>query len=214
MHLLTALYTAPIVLGLWLFATNQSWRIRWLGTASFIVAACGVVLLLPGNSGVTIALALVIRGTLEKVEVSGGQHEYRHRPALDLPWRASNSPWVEVQRLIAKHTPTDAYFITPPILEGFRTHSRRSEFVDWKQGTLSLFHERFGMEWLRRLARLMSGGGRLNYIDIYNRYNSLAPADYQSLAAEFGLTHAVTMKPVPDLTLLHRNQVFFVYQLR
>lgn len=120
---------------------------------------------------------------------------------------------MNLQRWIAAYTSTDAYFITPPILEVFRTHALRSEFVDWKKGTLSLFHEQFAAEWLRRLGRLMTGGGRLTCIDVYNRYNSLTAAEFQSLAGEYGLTHAVTMKPVPDLSLFHRNQVFFVYQL-
>lgn len=158
--------------------------------------------------------ALLVRSVIESVEVADGRKEYRYRLPLDLPWRDSTSPWVEVQRWVAAHTPQDAFFMTPPILEGFRTHARRSEYADWKQGTLSLFHERFGMEWLRRLARLMGSGGRLTYIDIYNRYNGLTAGEFHALAAEFGLTHAVTMKPVPGLTPLHQNRVFFVYQLR
>ncbi len=160
-------------------------------------------------------IGLLVRNTVERVELKDGQFQYRYRPSLDLPWRVVTSPWVDVQRWIAINTPTDAYFVTPPILEGFRTYSRRSEFADWKQGTLSLFHERFGTEWLRRLARLMGpSGGPLTYLDLYNRYNGLNESEFRSLAAEYGLTHAVTMKPVQGLTLLHRNQVFIVYQLR
>jgi len=90
-----------------------------------------------GITAVVVA-GVLVRSILDSPGSSDGAAMRRYRPPLDVPWRVTNSPWVDVQRWIAAHTPTDAYFISPPILEGFRTYAKRSEYADWKQVSVNI----------------------------------------------------------------------------
>lgn len=179
-----------------------------------IQPARGITLAVAGISMLAGGIVLV-RGTIETVDQPGGGIVRRYRPPLEFPWRADPSPWIDVQKWIAQNTPADAFFITSPSLEGFRTHSKRSEWADWKQGTLSLFNERFGVEWRSRLVRIAGRSGDPRaHIDLFKSYNGLSANEFHALAAEYGLTHAVTMTPVAGLTNKYTNKVFWVYALR
>jgi len=184
------------------FSRKTTFVSRNIGRGVVIAACC-------------IAAGLLVRSTLETVKHPDGKAAYRYRPSLEFPWRSTDSPWVEVQSWVAGNTPNEASFITPPILEGFRTHARRSQFADWKQGTLSIFNEKFGLAWRDRLARIAgrSGDSRPHF-DLYKSYNGLSAPEFRALAGAYGLTHAVTMNPVAGMTPVFSNRVFWVYPLR
>lgn len=120
--------------------------------------------------------------------------------ARDYPWRQPSDPWAEAQRWIAANTPVDSLFLVPPWLEGFRTYARRSEFVEYKMGTLSLFHPAFGQEWAGRMASLtprrLSGDG---YEDMAMNYNALTADEIARMVEKFGITHVVVMASREDL---------------
>ena len=141
---------------------------------------------------------------------------WSYRPPTDYPWRGDDqNKWLDVQRWVAANTPVDAHVIAPPILEGFRTHAKRSCFGDWKQGTLSMFNEPFGVAWQRRMVEIAVRSRQQQAAKrLYEGYNPLTAADFHALAAEHGLTHAVTLAPVPDLREVYHNGAFRVYELR
>jgi hypothetical protein len=143
----------------------------------------------------------------------GPQQGIHYAPALELPWRDRSDPWVELQRWAEASTPVDALFLTPPDIEGFRSFSRRSHFVDWKQGTLSLFHPAFGSEWQERM-RLLAPR-RLDPWPIRNlarNYDALTAAELQDLVTRFAITHVVVRQPrALGLPLVYENAAFRVY---
>jgi len=142
--------------------------------------------------------------------------KWSYRPPTDYPWRGDNqNKWLDVQRWVAANTPTDAHVIAPPILEGFRTHAKRSCFGDWKQGTLSMFNEPFGVAWQQRMVEIAVRSRQQQAAKrLYEGYNTLTAADFHALAAEHGLTHSVTLAPVPGLREVYNNGAFRVYEVR
>ena len=132
---------------------------------------------------------------------------WRYRPESDYPVRRVTNPWVDVQRWIADHTPKDAFILNPPYLEGFRTYSRRSQFADWKQGTLSMFHEEFGLEWLRRMQRLVPRqlDPKSPWRNVALNYESLSAPQLDSLIRDYRITHIVTQASQGDRPLPWRE---------
>jgi len=143
----------------------------------------------------------------------GPEGVLRYRPASDFPWRERRDPWVALQRWAAASTPTDALFLTPPDLEGFRSFSLRSHFGDWKQGTLSLFHPEFGAAWEARMRLLVPR--RLDSWAIRNlalNYDTLTASEIEDLVARFGISHVVVRRPrALNLPLAYENPAFRVY---
>jgi len=131
--------------------------------------------------------------------------------ARDYPWTESSDPWAQAQRWVAKNTPVDSLVLVPPWLEGFRTYSWRSEFVEYKMGTLSLFHPKFGQEWASRMALLTPR--RLSaetYDDIARNYNALTPEEIAAIVERYGITHVIVLAGRDDLPYqqVHQNELF------
>lgn len=146
-----------------------------------------------GTAGAALTCVLCAAGVASQA-IQRSDQKWVYAPNLDLPFVARDSAWIEVQRWVQAHTPRDALLLTPPILEGFRTYARRSEFADWKQGTLSMFHEAFGVEWQRRLSRLVRRPMHARaVVNLALNYDALTAADLTALAREYGITHAVVM---------------------
>ncbi len=62
--------------------------------------------------------------------------------------------WRETQTWIRENTAKDAYFVTPPTMDGFRVYAQRASFSDWKDGTLLIFNRDLAAEWLSRMEAL------------------------------------------------------------
>lgn len=141
-----------------------------------------------------------------------------YRPEVDYPWRDPTNPWIDVQRWVAVNTPRDAFILNPPYLEGFRTFSRRSQFVDWKQGTLSMFNEPFGVEWLQRMQRIVRRplDSRNAWRNVVLNYESLPAKELDGLFRQYGLTHMITASSAKNRPLpwreLYSNGAFRVLE--
>ena len=191
------------------------------------LAALGAaVVLLPGSRGrrrvwsaasAAAALALLVRVPAPLVPPlpfeRGPQGALRYATPAEFPWRPRADPWIDLQRWAAVSSPRDALFLTPPDLEGFRSFSLRSHFVDWKQGTLSLFHPEFGTEWQERM-RLLAPR-RLDPWPIRNlarNYDALTAGEIEDLVERYGISHVVVRRPrALDLPLAYENAAFRVY---
>jgi len=133
--------------------------------------------------------------------------------ARDYPWRQPADPWAEGQQWVAANTPVDSLFLVPPWLEGFRTYARRSEFVEYKMGTLSLFHPAFGEEWAGRMALLTPRRFSAEaYEDMAMNYNALTADEIAAVVEKFGITHVVVLASREDLPYrtIYQNALFRV----
>lgn len=142
-------------------------------------------------SGVVVVAALAFALSAFERDARVGWH---YHPEADYPIRTQTNPWIEVQRWMATNIPRDALILNPPYLEGFRTFSRRSQFVDWKQGTLSMFHEPFGLEWLQRMQQIVQRplDTRSAWRNVVLNYESLTPQALDGLFRQYGITHMIT----------------------
>jgi len=191
---------------------NDASRVTWIigvavaaGMAAFALAARRVERVIDplerANAGVVrTGLALVSMAALGLLTIPAQRDDVWVYAARDYPWREPSDPWTEAQRWVEKNTPVDSLVLVPPWLEGFRTYTRRSEFVEYKMGTLSLFHPAFGQEWAGRMAlltpRQLSGDG---YEDMALNYNALAPAEISAIVERYGITHIIVMASRDDL---------------
>ena len=82
----------------------------------------------------------------------------------------------------------------------FRTFGRRSLFVDYKQGTLSIFHEAFGNEWAARMGQIMRRPLSDNPTeDLALNYDQLTPAELRQIVTRYGITHIILRSGRTDL---------------
>lgn len=191
---------------------NDVRRTTWIialtaaaGMAAFAIVALRVRRVIdPSNrpdgaltSAGPVLVALAVLGLIAIPAQRDGVWVYAAR---DYPWREPPDPWAEAQRWVAANTPVNSLFLVPPWLEGFRTYARRSEFVEYKMGTLSLFHPAFGQEWASRMAlltpRQLSGDG---YDDMARNYNALTSAEIVAIVERYKITHVVVMASRDDL---------------
>ncbi|MCD4685102.1 MAG: hypothetical protein K8S97_04100 [Anaerolineae bacterium] len=59
--------------------------------------------------------------------------------------------WETATIWIREHTPEDAYFFTPPTLDGFRIEAKRTSLGNWKDGTVGIFQNEWVLEWRTRM---------------------------------------------------------------
>lgn len=59
--------------------------------------------------------------------------------------------WKTTAIWIREHTPEDAYFFTPPTLDGFRIEAKRTSLGNWKDGTVGIFQNEWALEWRTRM---------------------------------------------------------------
>jgi hypothetical protein len=80
-------------------------------------------------------------------------------PATSRFWNPVNesratTAWREVQQWAEANTPLNARFLVPPHPYGFRVFSKRSVYVDWKDGDIVYIFPEYAPEWRRRMEEL------------------------------------------------------------
>ncbi len=63
----------------------------------------------------------------------------------------TTADWEATLEWIEQNTAQDAYFYTPPTLDGFRVVTKRSSLGNWKDGTVGIFHNGWAIEWRQRM---------------------------------------------------------------
>ena len=137
---------------------------------------------------------------------------------------AGQAAWFDVQHWARENTDVDAAFIIPPSRSGFRVHSERTIYGDWKDGTQAFFNDQFGRVWLRRMQKLgyrddlgLGGLGGLDRLD--PGYRKLSPAQVRLIAAELrpagGPVFLVTFADQDEdqFERVYRNRRFAVYRI-
>jgi len=123
--------------------------------------------------------------------------------------------WRDMLNFVQIHTPPDARFISPPTLDGFRVHAQRSNFSDWKDGTLLIFNGNLAVEWLKRMealgferetfsfkppsvSSLCELGFRYNmdYVIVFNEWNIGGQPLYRNAALSLFRLDQLTCPPV------------------
>lgn len=132
-------YPGIVAAVLLLSLAGSAWIIwRWLraGYGSFEPAAARRVV-----SWCTVALVMVAFHALIATNVPDEQS-------------ALTDDWSDTLAWIERNTPEDAYFVSPPTLDGFRVEARRPYVGDWKDGTVGIFHNGWALEWYDRMLAL------------------------------------------------------------
>jgi len=134
--------------------------------------------------GALLALALVLR-----VSTGLPYFTYNHPPLDD---------WYRFCRQVRAATPTDAIFITPPVMGGFQMFAERAEVADFKS-TPSI--ERDLIEWHERMSNLAgvrdlhcSGWPECSFA-LSDGYSRLNEQDFLSLARKYGAQYVVSSGP-------------------
>lgn len=119
--------------------------------------------------------------------------------------------WYDVQVIFAKqNTPTDALFITPSYIEGFRAYSERSVVFEKNDASLSVFNPDFAFVARERAQDF--GLTRENYRSYSKEiYNNL---DFLQLAKKYDADYIVveTTKELP-FNKVYENPRFIVYKV-
>ncbi len=116
---------------------------------------------------------------------------------------------------IREHTPRDAVFVTPPILE-FWTVAERAQTVAWRFAPLDARI----LEWKKRLDELnrhrpFSGKGFEVRDDLEFNQGQLEPAELARMREDYGATYYVTAMRRPELEeeLLYEGSRYFLYRI-
>ena len=103
--------------------------------------------------------------------------------------------------------------ITPPDKTGFRVWSHRSPVVEWKDGALGVFSEKYVQEWENRIKDL-----HMNIQEDSNRidkiYDQLTESDLISIAQKYDAKYIIVRSPRPlSYPLLYQNSRYLLYHL-
>lgn len=118
--------------------------------------------------------------------------------------------WVDIQIWAKNHTELNDSFIVPPQIQGFRIHSKRSIFGDWKDGTHAFFSHKFAYEWYKRVNEL----GVYNAKDLPTAYNHLKEQDFIRIAKKYNQKFVITEKNHSlNFKNLYQNKSFSMYEI-
>lgn len=92
--------------------------------------------------------------------------------------------WETTLVWIEQNTAQDAYFYTPPTLDGFRVIAKRSHLGNWKDGTVGIFHNGWAIEWRDRMYQM-------GFVEDEFAFEPLTQDRLCDLAAYYALDYAV-----------------------
>lgn len=127
---------------------------------------------------------------------------------------AQDKHWLAVQHWAKHNTPSNAVFVVPPHITGFRVQGDRTIYGDWKDGTQMFFNPSFGYEWIRRMKML----GYQDGVEINDSYNNLSEASFGNVVNEIQKDNKAiyiviekTRKPL-TFPVVFENERFIVYK--
>lgn len=115
--------------------------------------------------------------------------------------------WREVQEWAARSTPVAARFVTPPEYAGFRVYARRGTVVERKDGAAMLWEPAFGPGWWERVTTVDAAIAARNAWEL-SRVARLYGAGWVIVPSALA-----PPDPSPELTLVHENSRFSVYEV-
>ena len=131
--------------------------------------------------------------------------------------------WIEVQLWAKNESAFQDIFIVPPNKEGFRIHSERSIYGDWKDGTQMFFNPQFGFKWIKRMEKLGFSDNSNSQAELKKSYQNLTVEQLKSIsdnikAAEtigYEQKHFVVMPANSELKFpeAYRNKKYIVYEI-
>ena len=136
---------------------------------------------------------------------------------------ASTADWRALQTWARQNTSKDALFLTPPGEEGFRIHSERGIYLEWKDGTQQYFDFEYSSVWwnrLHRVARIEQELTEFSYQPahmqrINDGYYANSVNDLLDLATEHRLSYVVfNHSRVLPLKHVYSNDAYVVYDVR
>jgi GH35 family endo-1,4-beta-xylanase len=111
--------------------------------------ACAGLAVLPRRASWVSLLALLAAPVLAR-----SWSELHGRTAAASP---DGRAWMAVQGFAREHTATNAVFLVPPRVGGFRVYSERAVVAEWRDGTQQFFSPAYAAEWWQRMQDLEPG---------------------------------------------------------
>lgn len=138
---------------------------------------------------------------------------FRNTPRADAPSKvADHADWRAACLWIADHTPADAVFITPRLVQSFTWYAGRGEVVTWKdlpQDAASI------AEWWRRLEAIHGTRWPDAEGDWHEALTELSASRLRRLAERYDASYLVTLAdPALNLPRVYANASYAVYKLR
>ena len=168
---------AVVVWGLFLAGLGVAWAHtrQWLGSRASDAFAGGVL--------------VVFLACLVGMRIAANVRRFDRFSFDPLP---RNTEWVEVQHWCRENTPPGTLFLTPPFLEGFRCHSHRPVFAEWKDGAPHMFNAPSAFKWWRRMGELGISSGSTEHM--VKTYGALTTSHLLHLAEKYGIQYVVMPK--------------------
>lgn len=112
--------------------------------------------------------------------------------------------WEETLVWVEANTPQDAYFYTPPTLDGFRIITKRASLGNWKDGTVGIFQNTWAIEWRERMYNM-------GFVEDDFAFEDMTHDRLCSLTVHYSIDYAVILntwdiKGVPE----YNNDTFAV----
>lgn len=126
-------------------------------------------------------------------------------PAIPQSQYDTHDDWVDVLQWAEDDTPEDALFFVPPTLDGFRIEARRSQLVDWKDGTVGIFNNVWALEWYEYMLDF-------GYNPDEFAFDDLDQAGVCRVIAEYQPTHLIIWRDWNiEGETVHQNDSFDVF---
>ncbi len=133
--------------------------------------------------------------------------------------------WLDIQLWAKNHTSADSLFITPPYINGFRTFSERSVFVEKIDAGAMHWCPGFEIQWAKRLNELgyeqypllqFKGFELEDPLTIQTRltYAAISENKFMELAKIFNIDYVIEENfRTLSFPLLYQNPLFTIYKI-
>lgn len=160
-------------------------------------------------AGIALLVTLAAWRTIDFVPVGFSWNFHKPEPGND-------PAWIDVQRWANERTRTDALFLTPSQMNGFRVHSHRAVVGEWRDGTQLYFSAAFAKPWWERMQALQPGmrvapdGKRL--LVQGRSLSQLDDAQIIALAKQYSADYVVLASAPRKLKQVYGNEKWTIYQ--
>ncbi len=143
-----------------------------------------------------------------------------------LEYRSSfQCDWITLQRWAQSYTSTEAKFLTPPYINGFRVFSKRTAFIERLDASAFHWHPSIYQQWTERCAQLgYKNLPGFEFHPFYSSspisqqtqaiYNTLSREKILQLGSQYDLDYLVTYnRSLENFPLVYKNANFAVFRI-
>ncbi|HUV46711.1 MAG TPA: DUF6798 domain-containing protein, partial [Candidatus Bathyarchaeia archaeon] len=121
--------------------------------------------------------------------------------------------WQELQLWVRGNTSSDALFITPPQLTGFRVSSQRSIIGEYKDGANFIYHPDLLSEWWKRMEDLGVEKEMVRGAFLFEYQEINEEEKIKNLTQKYNANHLISSYHDLPFPKIYNNTKFSVYRL-